>query len=82
MTAVEVVLGHDLHARPVAAFSSAVTASGVHVTLTRTDDKPLDAGNMLLLMSAGLRAGERVTLTVTNAPDVLIALRSMLTAAD
>lgn len=78
MTTVSLILAHDLHARPVAAFSSAATASGATVLLGRPGAEPINADNMLQLMSADFHAGERVELTVDGPHTVLAQLTAML----
>ena len=51
-----------LHARPAATFVKAVSGSGVPVTITAADSRPVDAGSILAVMTLGVRHGDEVTL--------------------
>jgi len=52
-----------LHARPAALLTSAVTDSGLDVTLALGGGEPVDAGSILEVMTLGAGHGDLVTLS-------------------
>ncbi|MBQ1081056.1 MULTISPECIES: HPr family phosphocarrier protein [unclassified Nocardiopsis] len=60
-----VVIGSllGLHARPATLFVQAVNETGLPVTVSRADHKPVDARSVLAVMAMGASHGETVTLT-------------------
>ncbi|AXG76618.1 HPr family phosphocarrier protein [Streptomyces paludis] len=74
-----VLCSQGLHARPAAALARAASGTGHRITIRRTDGSPVSAGSTLMLMSLGLREGEKVVLaseddTAGPALDQLAAL--------
>ncbi|QVQ50028.1 HPr family phosphocarrier protein [Spiractinospora alimapuensis] len=69
-----------LHARPATLFVTAVTETGLPVTIAKDGDAPVDATSLLQVMGLGARHGEKVTLTAegTDADAVLARLVELL----
>lgn len=58
-----------LHARPASIFVRAVTATGVPVTIAKTDDgsaAPVNAASMLAVLGLGARGGEEIVLAADS----------------
>jgi phosphocarrier protein len=69
-----------LHARPAALFSQAAAATGVAVTLTRSDGTSVNAASILGVLSLGIAHGDEVTLSAdgNGAEEALDSLASLL----
>ncbi|MBB6173106.1 phosphotransferase system HPr (HPr) family protein [Nocardiopsis mwathae] len=60
---------HGLHARPAALFVEAVTATGLPITIAKSDGgAPVDARSVIAVMTLGVGRGEQVTLACPD-PD-------------
>ncbi|MFB6814920.1 HPr family phosphocarrier protein [Streptomyces sp. NPDC056347] len=59
---VNVGWAEGLHARPASIFVRAATASGVPVTIARTDGTPVNAASMLAVLGLGAQGGEEIVL--------------------
>ncbi|MFB7247430.1 HPr family phosphocarrier protein [Streptomyces populi] len=51
-----------LHARPASIFVRAATASGIPVTIAKTDGTPVNAASMLAVLGLGAEGGEEIVL--------------------
>ncbi|WP_184574872.1 HPr family phosphocarrier protein [Streptomyces zagrosensis] len=51
-----------LHARPASIFVRAATASGVPVTIAKSDGTPVNAASMLAVLGLGAQGGEEILL--------------------
>lgn len=69
-----------LHARPAALFTQAAAATGVAVTIARSNGRSVNAASILGVLSLGVDHGESVTLTAEGegADDALDSLAAML----
>ena len=69
-----------LHARPASAFTEAVAAAGIPVTLAVGDGPGIDAASILLVMSLGIPQGTQVRLVADgdDAEQVLDRLVALL----
>lgn len=69
-----------LHARPAALFTQAAAATGVAVTIARSNGRSVNAASILGVLSLGVDHGESVTLTAEGegADDALDSLALML----
>ncbi|MGP4000757.1 HPr family phosphocarrier protein [Streptomyces sp. 8N706] len=52
-----------LHARPASIFVRAANASGVPVTIAKTDGNPVNAASMLAVLGLGAQGGEEIVLS-------------------
>ena len=66
-----------LHARPAGIISEAVASTGVPVTLSLVDGKPVDAGSALMIMTLGASNGASVTVT-SDDPAVVDAIAKLV----
>lgn len=68
MRSFELTLTGDegLHARPAAELARIASTEGAAVTIGRVGQPGVGAGSILGLLSLGLRAGERVVITVSG----------------
>lgn len=59
---VNVGWAEGLHARPASIFVRAATASGVPVTIAKSDGTPVSAASMLAVLGLGAQGGEEIVL--------------------
>ena len=59
---VNVGWAEGLHARPASIFVRAATASGVPVTIAKSDGTPVNAASMLAVLGLGAQGGEEIVL--------------------
>ncbi|MFJ9586587.1 HPr family phosphocarrier protein [Streptomyces acidicola] len=59
---VNVGWAEGLHARPASIFVRAATASGIPVTIAKTDGTPVNAASMLGVLGLGAKGGEEIVL--------------------
>ncbi|MFI6420995.1 HPr family phosphocarrier protein [Streptomyces sp. NPDC050842] len=59
---VNVGWAEGLHARPASIFVRAATASGVPVTIAKSDSTPVNAASMLAVLGLGAQGGEEIVL--------------------
>lgn len=83
MSAVATVrLGQSLHARPATTLVDAVLTSGARVEIEVPSGQRIDAGGILAVMAADLRAGTTVTVRVRahddDAPSALETLTALV----
>jgi len=55
-----------LHARPASTLAQTVVRSGYSITIARPGDSPVNAGNLIALVTLGLSRGEEVTIACDN----------------
>lgn len=70
-----------LHARPATLFVKAVNETGLPITISRENHKPVDARSVLAVMAMGAEHGQEVTLhcaRVEGAEQALDALADLL----
>ncbi|WP_405610943.1 HPr family phosphocarrier protein [Streptomyces sp. NBC_01511] len=60
---VNVGWAEGLHARPASIFVRAATASGVPVTIAKSDGSPVNAASMLAVLGLGAQGGDEIVLT-------------------
>lgn len=60
---VAVASSSGLHARPASIFTQAAADSGVDVLIAYSDEEPVDAASILLVMALGVPSGAEVTLS-------------------
>ncbi|MGW3656076.1 HPr family phosphocarrier protein [Streptomyces sp. NPDC005151] len=70
---VNVGWAEGLHARPASIFVRAATASGVPVTIAKSDGPPVNAASMLAVLGLGAHGGEEIVLA-SEADDAEAAL--------
>ncbi|MFI1733635.1 HPr family phosphocarrier protein [Streptomyces acidicola] len=59
---VNVGWAEGLHARPASIFVRAATASGIPVTIAKTNGTPVNAASMLGVLGLGAKGGEEIVL--------------------
>ncbi|MEV0779579.1 HPr family phosphocarrier protein [Streptomyces sp. NPDC050433] len=59
---VNVGWAEGLHARPASIFVRAATASGVPVTIAKSDGSPVNAASMLAVLGLGAQGGDEIVL--------------------
>jgi phosphocarrier protein len=78
---VNVGWAEGLHARPASIFVRAATASGVPVTISKSDGTPVNAASMLAVLGLGAHGGEEIVLAseADNAEAALDRLAKLVT---
>ncbi|WP_329380553.1 HPr family phosphocarrier protein [Streptomyces sp. NBC_01716] len=59
---VNVGWAEGLHARPASIFVRAATASGVPLTIAKSDGSPVNAASMLAVLGLGAQGGDEIVL--------------------
>ncbi|MFE7707749.1 HPr family phosphocarrier protein [Streptomyces sp. NPDC057486] len=78
---VNVGWAEGLHARPASIFVRAATASGIPVTIAKSDGTPVNAASMLAVLGLGAHGGEEIVLAseADNAEAALDRLAKLVT---
>lgn len=58
-----------LHARPATLLVKAAGAAGIPVTIGRPGEKAVNAASLLMVLALGIKSGESVEVTVSDAPN-------------
>lgn len=65
---------NGLHAQPASLLVRAAEAAGISVTIGRPGEKAIDAASLLMVLALGVKCGEKVEISVAEAPNADLIL--------